>query len=125
VSRVSFFEFASPDPAKEMEFFKTLFGWEFQKFGDQGQDYWLVTTGPKEEPGIDGGLLPLMSDQQPRTTNTITVPDIDEAVAKAAAAGATMMMDKQEIPNFGWTAYMISPTGIPFGLFQGMPGGSM
>lgn len=120
MSRVSFFEFASSDPGKEMDFFKSVFGWEFQKFGEQ--DYWLVKTGPAEEVGIDGGFLPMMSEQQPRTTNTITVTDLDAAIEKAKAAGATMMMDKQEIPDFGWTAYMMSPTGIPFGMYQQMPG---
>jgi uncharacterized protein len=123
MSRISFFEFASPDPAKEMDFFGSVFGWKFEKFGEQ--DYWLVTTGPKDEAGIDGGVMAMMGDQQPRVTDTITVADLDAAIAAAKAAGATMLMDKQEVPNMGLTAYMMSPTGIAFGMFQAAPRASM
>lgn len=123
MNRVSFFEFATPDPAKEMDFFKSVFGWEISQWGDQ--QYWLVTTGPKEEVGIDGAILPMMAETQPRCTNTITVANLDDSIAKATAAGATMMLEKQEVPNFGWVAYMMSPTGIAFGMIEPMPGGSM
>ncbi len=113
------FEFATPDPAAEIEFFKTLFGWEVQQWADM--EYWLVTTG-KDEPGIDGAIMPMNSPEQPRTVDTIEVDDIDAVVAKATAAGATVALEKQEIPTMGWTAYLISPTGIMFGLFEEMPG---
>jgi hypothetical protein len=115
-NRVIHFEFASPDPAKEAQFFKSLFGWGVDQWGDQ--EYWLVDTGAENEPGINGAIMPLSMPDQPRVVNTIGVDDLDAAMAKAAAGGATVALDKQEIPNIGWTAYMISPTGIMFGMIQ-------
>lgn len=118
MNRPVHFEFASPDPAAEVEFFRSVFGWEIQQWGEN--EYWLATTG-KDEAGIDGAIMPMSSPQHPRTVNTLGVDDIDAWVAKATAAGATLAMEKQEIPDMGWSAYLFSPTGIMFGLFQEMP----
>lgn len=119
MNRPVHFEFSSPDPRKEIDFFSGVFGWTTEKWGEM--DYWLVTTG-KDEAGIDGAIMPQAMPDQPRTVDTIGVDDIDETVKKALAAGATIALPKQEIPNMGWTIYLLSPTGILFGLYQGMPG---
>jgi hypothetical protein len=122
MSRVVHFEFATSDPAGEVEFFRSLFGWESQQWGDQ--DYWLVDTG-KDEVGINGAIMPLNTTDQPRVVNTIGVENLDASIEKATAAGATVAVEKQEVPNVGWTAYMLSPTGILFGMIESMPGGMM
>ncbi len=56
MNRVVHFELATTDPAREVEFFESIFGWEVRQWGDQ--DYWLVATG-KDGPGIDGAIQPL------------------------------------------------------------------
>jgi hypothetical protein len=122
MSRVVHFEFATSDPAGEVRFFRSLFGWESQQWGDQ--DYWLVDTG-KDEVGINGAIMPLNTTDQPRVVNTIGVENLDASIEKATAAGATVAVEKQEVPNVGWTAYMLSPTGILFGMIESMPGGMM
>ena len=122
MNRVVHFEFATADPAKEIDFFSSVFGWKIEKWGDE--EYWLVTTG-KDEPGIDGAIMPLRMPDQPRVVDTVGVESIDDAIAKATAAGAMVTIEKTEIPNFGWTAYLMSPTGLMFGLFESMPGGMM
>jgi hypothetical protein len=122
MDRVTFFEFATPDVAAEKTFFEGVFGWKIAQWGDQ--DYWLVTTGT-DKPGINGAIMPPPMDNAPRVTDTITVEDVDATIEKAKAAGATLIVEKREVPNFGWLAYMLSPTGIPFGVIQMMPGASM
>ena len=122
MNRVIHFEFSSPDPAREVEFFKSLFGWGVEQWGDQ--EYWLVDTG-KDEPGINGAIMPQNMPDQPRVVNTIGVDDLDASMATASSMGATIALEKQEVPNIGWTAYMISPTGILFGMIEAMPGGGM
>ena len=52
------FEIHAENPERAMQFYRTLFGWEFTQWA--GQPYWLVKTGEKSTPGIDGGLLPRM-----------------------------------------------------------------
>jgi predicted enzyme related to lactoylglutathione lyase len=123
MDRVSFFEFSTADPAKEKAFFSDVFGWEIKKWGDQ--DYWLVTTGPADKRGIDGGIMPPSMPDAPRVVNTISVDDIDATIERAKAAGATVMVDKMDVPDMGTLAYLVSPTGIPFGLMQMMPGAMM
>ncbi len=122
MGRVTHFEFSTPEPEKEIAFFKTLFGWEIERWGDW--EYWLVTTG-KDEAGIDGAIMPQRMPDQPRVVDTVEVEDIDASIAKAVEAGATLALEKQEVPNMGWTAYLMSPTGIMVGLFQSMPRGQM
>lgn len=118
MSRVVHFEFVTPDPGRETEFFRTVFGWDIKRWGDE--EYWLAETG-KGDVGIDGAVMPSQGPDQQRVVNTIGVEDLDESIRKAMDAGATMAMDKQEIPEIGWTAYLLSPTGILFGMMQPMP----
>lgn len=122
MSRVVHFEFATPDPAREVEFFSTVFGWEISNWGDE--PYWLVGTG-KDEPGIDGAIMPQSKADEQRVVNTVSVADLDGTVTRAVAAGATVAVEKQEIPGVGWIAYVSSPTGILFGMLEPMPGGEM
>ena len=123
MDRVTFFEFATPDPAKEKAFFSDVFGWELTQWG--GQDYWLAKTGPAEKPGIDGAIQPPPMDNAPRVVNTLAVDDIDDTIARATAAGATVVVPKMEVENTGTLAYLVSPTGIPFGVMQMLPDGMM
>src|SRR3972149_5570591 len=53
--RVIHFEIAADDPERAVAFYRKVFGWEIQKW-EGPMEYWVITTGPKEEPGIDGGL---------------------------------------------------------------------
>lgn len=112
------FEYASTDPAKDVEFMKAVFGWEVSRWGDQ--PYWLVDTG-KEGPGIDGAIQPENAPQQPRLVNTIEVADLDASIATAIAAGGTLALPRMEIPGIGSVAYVLSPTGIMFGMLQPLP----
>jgi uncharacterized protein len=123
MDRVSFFEFATPDPAREKAFFSDVFGWEIKQWGDQ--NYWLATTGPADKPGIDGAIQPPPMADAPRVVNTINVDDIDATIEKAKSAGAMVVVEKMDVPNMGTLAYLMSPTGIPFGVMQMMPGAMM
>ena len=123
MDKLTYFEFTSPDTAAEMKFFSDVFGWEFQKYGDQ--DYWLATTtGPDDGQGINGAIMAPPMEGAPRVTNTLNVDDIDAAIAAATAAGATIAVPKAEVPGYGTLAYLVSPTGIVFGVIQ-LSGGSM
>jgi len=119
VSRVVHFEFATPEPEREIEFFTSVFGWKIERWGEE--PYWLIDTGEGDS-GINGAIAPLQAADQPRVMNWVGVGDIDAAVEKALAAGATLAMEKQEAPGVGWMVVLQSPTGILFGIIQPMPG---
>ena len=50
------FEIQAENPERAISFYQSLFGWTFSQWGQE--KYWLITTGDKAQPGIDGGLLP-------------------------------------------------------------------
>ena len=54
VSRVIHFEVSVDNPERAKKFYENVFGWNINKWGPE--DYWLVMTGEKTEPGIDGAL---------------------------------------------------------------------
>ena len=54
--RVVHFEIHADDPERAVNFYQDVFGWQIVKW-EGPQDYWLITTGPDDEPGINGGLM--------------------------------------------------------------------
>lgn len=122
MNRVVHFEFVTDDPQAEVDFFTAAFGWTIERWGEQ--EYWLVGTG-LDEPGIDGAIMTPQAANQQRVVNTIEVADLEESMKRAMAAGASMAGEAQEVENVGWVAYLLSPTGILFGMIQSMSGGGM
>jgi predicted enzyme related to lactoylglutathione lyase len=122
--RVIHFEVHADDPDRAVRFYQDVLGWQFRKW-DGPADYWLVTTGPKEQPGIDGGLLPRHPGQSGNAVLayvcTVDVPSVDAYVAKATAAGGTVALPKMAVPGVGWLAYCKDPEGNLFGLMQADP----
>ena len=117
MNRVVHFEFSSPDPTVSSEFFQEVFGWSINKWGEGAEDYWLVSTGPKEELGIDGGLM-RHHDGQPRTVNTIQVANVDDTLAKVVEKGGQVALPKMPIKGVGYLAYCLDPRGVLFGIMH-------
>ncbi len=110
------FELHTSDPDKTLPFFEKIFGWKLNKW-EGTQEYWLATTAEPGASGINGGIMRSM-DGQPRTVNTIQVPDVDEYVGKCVAAGGQNCVPKMPIPGVGWLAYCTDPTGVLFGIYK-------
>jgi len=116
--RVVHFELPVEDPERASTFYRKVFGWTIQKW-DGSQEYWLVTTGAKEMPGIDGGLMRACAESPARTPiNTIDVPAIDEYIAKVEAAGGKVIMPKTAISGVGQFAYCADTEGVIFGMME-------
>jgi uncharacterized protein len=117
-------------PAKNMEvlkaFYSKVFGWKIEKWQAGPIEYWMITTGENDQPGINGGFYkqggPLPATG---TVNTIGVENLDEALAKLVANGGQVVVPKGEIPGVGWLAYGKDPEGTVFGMMQAMPGSMM
>jgi uncharacterized protein len=116
MSRVIHFEIPANDPERAANFYKKAFGWKIERWPGP-MDYWLVTTGTDETPGINGGLL---RKQAPTvaTTNTIGVESVDAAVAAVQNAGGKLVTPKTPIPTIGYFAYCEDPEGNLFGVLQ-------
>ena len=116
------FEIQAENTERAIAFYGKLFGWEFSQWG--GQPYWLIKTGEKGTPGIDGGLMPRRGagPVDMAAVNayvcTVDVGDLDTMVGKAVAAGATIALPKMPIPTVGWLAYCKDTEGNIFGMMQ-------
>ena len=114
--RVVHFEFNTSDPERSDAFFSEVFGWKVSKW-EGGPDYWLATTGPEGDVGIDGAIM-RSQDGTPRTVNTIEVASVDEAAERVAAAGGQVVVPKQAIPGMGYFAQFRDCEGNRVGLWS-------
>jgi predicted enzyme related to lactoylglutathione lyase len=118
MSRPVHFEIMAADPARAVEFYTKVFGWQMQKW-EGPEAYWLVTTGPEGTPGINGGVA--KSRGEPLTVNTIGVDSVDEVAEKVVANGGKVVLPKMAIPGVGYQIYCQDTEGIVFGLHQADP----
>jgi predicted enzyme related to lactoylglutathione lyase len=123
MSRVIHFEIHASNPERAIEFYQKVFGWTFQKW-EGPMPYWLVTTGPAGEPGINGGLLsrqggePVDGQAVNAYVCTVGVDQIDASMSKAQSSGATVAVPKMAVPGVGWLAYFKDTEGNIFGVMQ-------
>jgi predicted enzyme related to lactoylglutathione lyase len=117
------FEIQASNPQVLIDFYTNLFGWSFNKW--EGGEYWLIHTGPDEQPGINGGLLPRRgAPPEPMAAVnafaiTVDVDSLDAMLAKAGgAAGAQVCVPKMAVKGIGWLAYVKDPDGNIFGMMQ-------
>lgn len=122
--RVVHFEIHAGDPERAVNFYQKLFGWSFQKW-EGPMEYWVVTTGPDDQPGINGGLMRRQSEIDGQAVIayvcTVDVSDVDASLKTALDNGATVALPKMPIPGVGWLVYCKDTEGNIFGMMQNDP----
>ena len=122
--RVVHFEIHAEDPERAILFYSGLFGWTFSHWAGP-MDYWLITTGPDEQPGINGGLVRRMGAIDGTAVIayvcTVDVASVDESLARAVELGGQVALAKMPIPGMGWLAYAKDTEGNIFGMMQTDP----
>lgn len=122
MGRAVHFEIHASNPEQLVDFYSSLFGWQFHKWG--GGEYWLISTGDKEKPGVDGGLVQRRGPAAPEGAPvnafvvTVDVADLDADLAKALSSGGSLAVPKMPIPGVGWLAYIKDPDGNILGMMQ-------
>ena len=103
---------------------RKLLGWKFQKW-EGPVDYWLISTGPSDQPGIDGGLVLRRGEIDGQAVLayvcTVDVSNLDESVKAALASGGQIALPKMPVPGVGWLAYCKDTEGNIFGMMQSDP----
>jgi uncharacterized protein len=121
--RVIHFEFHADNPERGMAFYKKVFGWEFSK-APGPHEYWLITTGPDDKPGINGGMLkrPGTNPAKIEAINSyigiVDVASVDATMTEVVAAGGVAAMPKFAVPGVGWLAYLKDTEGNLVGIMQ-------
>ena len=110
------FEVPAKDSSRALDFYKDLFGWQFQSM--EGPVEYHMTQlaedmGGAVTPG-DPGAIRVYFD----------VDDINDGVARVKELGGSAD-DAQPVPGMGWFATAEDPEGNPIGLWQTDPSAKM
>jgi predicted enzyme related to lactoylglutathione lyase len=115
----SWVDLQTTDVAAAKAFYGGLFGWKFddQPMPDGAYSMALVGTDTVAAIAPQNPMQAEMS-IPPMWNTYIAVDNVDDAVARAAAAGGTMLMPATDIPGAGRMAFVADPTGAAAGLWQ-------
>lgn len=106
--RIVHFEIPSEDPERCMIFYREVFGWEYNRWGEE--PYWLVKTGEDDEPGINGAIT-RRKDPGQTIINTIEVNDLDQTIEAIEAQGGEIVVPRITVPTIGFVIYFKDPDG--------------
>ena len=107
---VMHFEIGCRDLEKTTAFYKGLFAWNFEQYGD-------VHMIAAAEKGIGGHIQSLGHEPHNYTLVYVLVDDIDAYLAKAGKLGGKAIIPKTEVPDMGWFAWVADPEGTLIGLW--------
>jgi len=114
-SPVVHWEFWSQDVSGTSAFYSEVFDWQFQEF--PGSDYTMVETGG--EGGINGGIMkPKPGPVPAKVAFYIDVDDLATYRQRIVEAGGKIIVEEQEIPDFGSLSLFEDPEGRVLGLWQ-------
>lgn len=115
------YELMTTDPEGAQRFYGDVVGWTFGDPMPAGDvEYRMIGS----EPDYAGGMLTLTQEMcdggaRPIWLGYLGVDDVDEAVAKAVAAGAQVQMEAFDAPGVGRIAMIADPQGVPIYLMRG------
>jgi predicted enzyme related to lactoylglutathione lyase len=115
MARITHFDISSDEPEKLIPFYQQIFGWKFDKW-EGPMEYWMVTTGPEDKPGINGGLGKRQEDNY--VVNTIEIDDIDAIIAQIESKGGKILVPKAAVPGVGWFAIFEDPAKNKLSVMQ-------
>ena len=119
--RVMHFEIHAGDCQRAVKFYKAVFGWEFQKW-EGPAEYWMVMTGPNDQPGINGGLVQRRGEIDGQAVIayvcTVDVSSVDDSAKTVESNGGQVVVPKMPIPGVGWLVYCKDTEGNIFGMMQ-------
>lgn len=122
--RVVHFEIHAGEPERAIAFYEKVFAWTFQKW-EGPMPYWLVITGPDDQRGINGGLVPRRGELDGQAVIayvcTVDVESVDSSIAAVEANGGTIALAKMPVPGVGWLVYCKDTEGNLFGMMQADP----
>lgn len=123
MGRVIHFEIHADQPERAANFYQTVFGWTVKQW--QGGEYWLCTTGPESEPGINGAIMkrtiPVTSDDMIGYVCVLDTKNLDETIKLVTDNGGSITVGKQPVAGVGWVAYFKDTEGNILGAMQNDP----
>jgi uncharacterized protein len=108
-------ELHAADPDRATQFYRRLFDWNIK-------DPQPTPSGPYREvepgEGLSAGLMRAQGPEHPQWVVYVKVADLAAAVGRARDLGATIVVENALVPDAGWFASLVDPTGAQFGMWQ-------
>jgi predicted enzyme related to lactoylglutathione lyase len=126
MSRVVHFEIQADDVERAKAFYGEVFDWAFEDWSSYtGSTYWGITTGPGDEPGINGAIMARPAPAGGLGANayvcTMQVEDYDAVEQRILGAGGKVALPKAALAGMAWQGYYLDPEGNTFGIHQPDP----
>jgi uncharacterized protein len=120
--QVIHFEVPADDLERAQRFYADTFGWQVTPMPEMS--YTMVQTGPTgpdgrpSEPGVINGGMMARGGPATAPVITITVDDIDDALATVEQHGGKTAVARQAVGDMGFAAYFVDTEGNTMGLWQ-------
>ena len=109
-SKLVHFELPADDSARATAFWGSMFGWEFESYGES--DYHMTQS---TEPG---GAVSGRQEGQTGVTVYFDTDDVNAGAAKVESLGGSVIMPKSPVPHMGYFAICADTEGSVFGLWE-------
>jgi predicted enzyme related to lactoylglutathione lyase len=117
------FEIPVDDDARAQAFYSDVFGWDIRSFPEM--NYTMATTGDSTDEGmptqpgrINGGMYHREEGLPSGPVVTISVEDLDAALARVRDGGGRVVRDRFEVADMGVGAYVADTEDNVIGLWQ-------
>ncbi len=108
-------EFSTRDFEESGKFYHELFGWKITPMPEMHYSLWEAADG------TGGGFNPLGEHTKAGEVLVyVDSEDIEADLKKAKKLGATVVEEKQEIPEQGWFGIFMDPTGNKVALYTAL-----
>ncbi|MBP8534699.1 VOC family protein [Streptomyces sp. MK37H] len=118
-------ELHSPDPAKDLAFYRKIFGWDTEEMSFPGGSYTVLMTSGAGREGSFGGVAQLQEGHStpPQWLPYFEVTDCDAVVGRAQDLGGSVLMPAMSAEEIGRMAWLTDAGRAPFGVIaSGGPG---
>lgn len=109
-------EIPADDTAQGLEFWGSLFGWQFEPYAGGPSEYHMTQLTETQ-----GAAVTNMEPGKRGMRAYFDVDDIDAGVARVNELGGSAEA-KMPVPGMGWFSTCTDPHGNEFGLWQTDPG---
>ena len=113
-------EIPADDTDGSREFWRSMFGWEFQNFPGSGDSEYHIARIDDQQ----GVAITNMEPGKRGTRSYFAVDDVNAGAARVKELGGEAD-EPMPVPNMGWFATCRDPQGNEFGLWQTDPSASM
>jgi predicted enzyme related to lactoylglutathione lyase len=119
MNTIGYFEIQSSEPSREVNFYKSIFGWKFFREEKLPIEYYRIETKT-----INGGLLKRPSKVPPMGNGTnafvcsVQVENFDKTSEVIQKAGGQVALPKFAIPGRCWQGYFVDLDNNTFGIFE-------